>query len=146
MKKVKRYASVLLFLYASFRSWEQKARKGRKKAIARMCMCVYIHNREIRCPRKRQVAYRRTRLHREIACAGDQIIVGAFSLIRFPATSHKRPPEFTFACALAFTSRLGFARNHARSLIREHLKEIKSLVGGKTRSTRPQMTFWKKRC
>lgn len=123
-----------VFLRASFSSWEQKARKGRKKAIARMYVCVYIyiHNREIRCPWKRQAAYRRTRLHREIACAGDQIIVGAFSLIRFPATSHKRPPAFTFACALAFTSRLGFARNHARSLIREHLKEIKSLVEEKS--------------
>lgn len=93
---------------------------------------MYIHNREIRCPRKRQVAYRRTRLHREIARAGDQIIVEALSLIRFPATSHKRPSAFIFACALAFTSRLNLARNYTRSLIREHLKEIKSLIEEKS--------------
>lgn len=93
---------------------------------------MYIHNREIRCPRKRQVAYRRTRLHREIARAGDQIIVEALSLIRFPATSHKRPSAFIFACALAFTSRLNLARNYTRSLIREHLKEVKSLIEEKS--------------
>lgn len=135
MKKIERYASVRLPFFSTHRSVRESRKRVkvvRRQLLVCMCVYIYIHNREIRCPWKRQAAYRRTRLHREIACAGDQIIVGAFSLIRFPATSHKRPPAFTFACALAFTSRLGFARNHARSLIREHLKEIKSLVEEKS--------------